>query len=672
MREWQLLPTPDSVKVKQLMQEFDIDQLTATLIAQRGIEDVAGFLRPDLSQLHDPFLLHDMDGAIERIQDAAFSGEQILIYGDYDLDGVSATTVLYQTLLMLGADVQTYLPNRFTDGYGPNQAVYERFIQSGVSLIITVDNGISGKPVIDWAQKQGVDVIVTDHHALPDELPNATAVVHPRHPDGQYPFGELSGVGVAFKVAQALLADSPDELPTDLMDLVALGQIADVVPLVDENRVLVSFGLQQLNAAMRPGLKHLLKKAGHAAKEPVTAETVSFKIAPRLNAVGRVADAQVALDLLVAQSDEQALQLAQQVEAFNLERQQLVTAIMTEATQQAQAQSDKKVLVLVGQNWHEGVLGIVASRLVEATGKPTILLTQSQDEPTHYKGSGRSVGALDLHALLAPFSAYFVNFGGHASAVGLSIASEQLPAFVDDLHKTHATLDVPEKPVKIALTLPAEHVGMQTFEALTPLAPFGAGNEQPIFLFDQPMITGGTLMGSDKQHVKFTLANQQTTVEALAFNRPEWASYLTKTQGLQFAATLSKSFFAGRQSLSLMLLDIQASPSAETQTAAPSPSPSAETQTAAPSPSTSAAVQQQFRHVYKFIAQHPHVNFQAQLQQIANHLKVSTAGLKVMLQVFLELNFVTIEAGFVRVNPDRDNKPLHESPTYRRYIENRG
>ncbi|HEY4399854.1 MAG TPA: single-stranded-DNA-specific exonuclease RecJ [Lactobacillaceae bacterium] len=652
MSEWQILPQPNPEKVAAVMRNFSVEKLTAQLLVQREITDIAGFLQPNLAALHDPFLLHDMDKAVERIQEAAFGGEQILIYGDYDLDGVSATAVLFETLQMLGADVDVYLPDRFADGYGPNLAAYQRFIDAGVSLFITVDNGISGANVIEQVQAQGVDVIVTDHHALPEILPQAAAVVHPRHPEGEYPFAELSGVGVAFKVAQALLMeDADDDLPVELLDLVALGEIADMVPLRDENRILVHAGLKQLNAAPRPGLQALLKNAGHAAQEAITAETVSFKIAPRLNAVGRVADAKTALDLLIAQLPEEATALGKEVEGFNTQRQEIVANITRDAQAQAAEKTADPLLLLTGADWHEGVLGIVASKIVETTGKPVILLTPSDDDATILKGSGRSVGDLDLFALLQPLRELFVSFGGHAGAVGLSLAEADLASFNTKIQNVMRTVTIHNEPLPIALTLPADGINESTLAALAPLQPFGAGNEQPIFAFQNAPLAGGTAMGSDKQHLKFTVANAQMSVEALGFNRPEWTPFLAEKQ-LTMAATLSESFFRGRRSLSLMLRDIQV----------PTVQPKAQT----------TPLQQEFKVLYKFIASHPHVNFQVQLQQIAVHLKMSAQALKIMLQVFLELNFVTIENGFVRVNVQQTTRPLTESPTYRRYIEHRG
>lgn len=294
-KNWQILSKPPEKVVRQLQTQLNIDQIAATIVAQKGYttpETAFQYLQPSIEQLHDPMLLHDMDKVFERLTEAAFGGEKIVVYGDYDLDGVTSTAIMVEALEVLGADVTAYIPNRFSDGYGPNIDAYKRLIDDGAQVIVTVDNGVSGHEAVAYAMNQGVDVIITDHHEMGPTLPEAFAIVHPRHPDGHYPFNDLSGVGVAFKVAQALLTDGQpiadkSELPTEMLDLVALGEIADMVSLTDENRTLVSWGLKQINDSPRPGLAALLKNAGQASHQPIISETVSFKIAPRLNAVAQ-------------------------------------------------------------------------------------------------------------------------------------------------------------------------------------------------------------------------------------------------------------------------------------------------------------------------------------------------------------------------------------------------
>ncbi|GMA70475.1 hypothetical protein GCM10025879_17210 [Leuconostoc litchii] len=267
---WNVLSQPTEKVIRQLSSQLNISQFTSTIVGQKGYTDPESafqFLKPSVEQLHDPMLLHDMDKAVERIQEAAFGGEKIVIYGDYDMDGVTSTAIMIEALEVLGAEVKAYIPNRFSDGYGPNIEAYKKLIADGTQVIVTVDNGVSGQEAVEYAMSQGVDVIITDHHELPTVLPAAYAIVHPRHPEGKYPFPDLSGAGVAFKLAQALLnegqpVEDASELPTELLDLVALGEISDMVSLTDENRVLVSLGLKQINESPRLGLEAVLKNAG--------------------------------------------------------------------------------------------------------------------------------------------------------------------------------------------------------------------------------------------------------------------------------------------------------------------------------------------------------------------------------------------------------------------------
>lgn len=381
-------------KITELSESLSSSPLFAGLLLNRGLdtkEKAEAFLTPDESWIHDPFLLFDMDKVVERITTAIEAGEKIVVYGDYDADGVTSTSVLKETLEMLGAEVDFYIPNRFTDGYGPNVRVFEELIEEGASLILTCDNGVSGHEAIQKANELGIDVIVTDHHELPETIPEAYGIIHPRHPAGAYPFGDLAGVGVAFKLATALLG----EFPVELLDLVAIGTIADLVSLTGENRALVKQGLAVLKSSERIGLSALIKAAG-VTQETVTEETVGFALAPRLNAVGRLGEAKPAVELLTTFDEEEANSLATFINKKNEERQAYVAEITEEAFQMiADLTEEPSVYILARQNWHEGVLGIVASKVVEKTGKPALVL--NIDETGSYvKGSGRSISSYHL------------------------------------------------------------------------------------------------------------------------------------------------------------------------------------------------------------------------------------------------------------------------------------
>lgn len=650
--KWQILPQPAEKTVRQLTTKLNIDSLTATVVAQKGYttpEAAFQYLQPNINQLHDPMLLHDMDKAFERLTEAAFGGEKIVVYGDYDLDGMTSTAVMVEALEVLGADVTSYIPDRFHDGYGPNIDVYKRLIAEGVQIIVTVDNGVSGHEAVDYAMNQGVDVIITDHHELPPTLPNAYAVVHPRHPDGHYPFDDLSGVGVAFKVAQALLTDGQSitdksDLPTEMLDLVALGEIADMVSLTDENRTLVSWGLKQINDNPRPGLVALLKNAGQIANQPVISETVSFKIAPRLNAVGRLGDARLALELLLSQDSDEASEIASQVEAINAQRQEIVEEVFGAAKQIALSDkhANDQVLVVAGENWHQGILGIVASRLVELLHKPVIVLSLIEGI---YKGSGRTYNQFDLYTLMGQYRALYDTFGGHASALGLAISPENLSTLRQQL-TTLPALNVPEMSVAVNMMLPVSQMAISVYDGLTLLEPFGTGNTQPTFGVQEPKIEKAVTMGSTKQHLKLTLTNQ---IEAVGFNHPDWATIVAHPTHISFVATMGLNYFRGQKKLQLLLTDVSM-----------------------PAVIENDAHKKFFGQVYKFIYAHQDLNFAQNLDKIAKQLNITKNDLNIMVQVFIELGFVqVIDGGFVKIIPNAPQKALTTSKTYHKFLANR-
>ncbi|OTN76529.1 single-stranded-DNA-specific exonuclease RecJ [Enterococcus sp. 8G7_MSG3316] len=500
---------------KELLQTHTIPEHIGRLLWQRNIRSadaLAAFLRPDLDHLYDPFLLFDMEKAVARIHEAIINEERILIYGDYDADGITSTTVLKETLELLGAEVSTYLPNRFTDGYGPNLAVYKKMISEGIQLIVTVDNGVSGHEAIAYAQQQGVDVIVTDHHELPEALPDAYAIIHPRHPSGDYPFGDLAGVGVAFKTACALL----EEVPLELLDLVAIGTIADMVSLTDENRILVSNGLKMIQQSDRIGLNELLSISG-VNKQQITETDIGFSVGPRLNAIGRLEDPNPAVTLMTTFDQEEAAALARELDTINQQRKSFVEAIMKEAQQKINPENE--VHLVVGDNWHEGVLGIVAGRLMQQTGRPVIVLTKKEQGVA--KGSGRSVAALNLFEMLSTMRDLFVNFGGHHAAVGLTIPTDDLALLQESMNKYVASegIDLSEGiPLQIDDTLSLGDVTIELIDSLKVLAPFGLGNPLPKFLIKDLHTKSARQIGAEKQHLKLVMEdNTSTQLDVIGF-----------------------------------------------------------------------------------------------------------------------------------------------------------
>ncbi|PEG94062.1 single-stranded-DNA-specific exonuclease RecJ [Lactobacillus sp. UMNPBX10] len=559
--KWELADNASSVTVDNLEKELGISRILATLLAQQGIdstEQAKKFFEPSMEEIHDPTLLHDMDKAVERIEQAVEKQEQITIYGDYDADGITSTSLMYETLLSIGANVNYYVPNRFTDGYGPNMDAYQRLIDNGTQLFITVDNGVSGKNVIDKVIAAGVDVVITDHHELPADLPNAVAIVHPRYPGSNYPFPDLSGVGVAFKVAWALTG----EFPVEELDLVAIGEIADVVNVTDENHALISYGIQQLRQGMRPGLAALMKLADIKANN-LTDQDIGFGIAPRLNALGRIADANDGVKLLTSLDENESQKLAKEVDQANKERQNLVADIMKEAEEQANssANQQKKTLLIVGKGWHQGVLGIVASRIMNETGKPTIVASTDQNNPTLIKGSGRSNDSFNLFNALEAHRELFITFGGHPAACGLSFDQKNIVplqiALEEEAVKQKFDPTV-KQPLPIAMKLVPADVTQQLYNDIQRVAPFGPGNMEPVFELNNVKVVDVKTMGQEHQHLKFSIVSDKKNLTVVAFGQGNLATLLSAPTGqINLAVKVSLNEWRGKKSVQLMLEDLQ-------------------------------------------------------------------------------------------------------------------
>ena len=553
---WQKTTTDNQELVEQIANQCQLPPVLAKLLVKRGCKDLKAaqlFLKPQLQQIKEPHYLHDMDKAVARIKQAIADGQQITIYGDYDADGMTSTTVMYEALESLGAKVNYFIPNRFKDGYGPNQDEYQRLIDNGTELIVTVDNGVTGKDEVAYAKSRGVDVVITDHHKMPDVLPDAVAIVHPQYPGAEYPYADLSGVGVAFKLAWALL----EEFPTEMLDLVAIGEIADVVSLAGENHALVYFGLQQLRGGMRPGIHSLIKLA-NIDEAHITDQDVGFQIAPRLNALGRIADANDGVKLLSTLDEGQADELAQEIDQCNNQRQALVQQIYDEALKKAQAPDNlrKQTLLIVGHGWHQGVLGIVASRLVETTGKPTIVASVDPGQLIA-KGSGRSIDGFDIFAALTDHRDLMTAFGGHAMACGLSFNIVKLPQLSKALEAgvKAQNVDLSQKPcVHYADTLTTDQLTKELYQQIQRLAPFGPDNEEPEFVITHPVVEKSQLIGKDKQHLKLRLASSNGGIDLLAFNQAELITAMPTTP-FNLLVKLNINRWRGQENVQLMLVD---------------------------------------------------------------------------------------------------------------------
>ena len=482
--------------------------LLAGILAARGITDPAEALTllAGEEELSDPALLTDMDAACQRIWQAIDNSETIAVFGDYDVDGVTATALLYQHLKGMGATVKCMLPSREGDGYGLSKNAIQSMHNKGCTLIVTVDNGISAVEEADFAASLGMDLIITDHHLPPETLPKAVAVVDPRREDDHSPFKGLCGAGVAFKLCAALDGCPPEEMLDYCGDLAAVGTVADVMPLVGENRTLVKAGLRQLQQTDRPGFGALLEEVGLAGK-PITAENISYAIAPRINAAGRMDNAVTALQLVLCEDPDRAEELAHKLNEINAHRQETEQQIFKAAEELLEQQPerlDDRIMLLWGRDWHPGVIGIVASRLVERTGRPVIVVTI--DEHGEGKGSGRSVQGFNLHACIGSCADLLVRYGGHAMAAGLSVREENLPELRRRLNEWAArecpVLHTP--PLTCDVTIHLDRITVESVRHLDQLAPYGAENPTPVFLL-QSAVVDGVYPVSEGRHSRLRL-----------------------------------------------------------------------------------------------------------------------------------------------------------------------
>jgi len=507
-----------------ISKELGITPYFAQILINRGItkkEEAQDFLFGNLSACHDPFLMKDMDKAVFRIKQAIANKEKILIYGDYDVDGVTSTALLAIVLGYMGAEYETFIPNRLVEGYGMNIRAVAKAREDNIKLIITVDCGINSVKEVDSANKHGIDVVITDHHEVKiGEIPKAYAIVDPHQKECKYPFKFLAGVGVAYKLAKALLQEDEDFVDKQL-DLVALGTIADVVPVLGENRLLIKQGLRKLRKAERPGLKALMDIAG-VDPEKITTRSIGFGLAPRINAMGRVGSANGALELLLSKDSLESKNLAQTLDDENKNRQSIEKNILKQAIERLRTESsieNDNVIVLGDDDWHPGVLGIVASRITEEFLKPAILVAF---EGNKGKGSGRSVEGFNLFEAINSAGDFLIDFGGHKAACGIKIEKEKFDDFKIELNKNALNYfqdkeeTVPD--LKIDLKIPFSHVGIKLIDEINMLMPYGSGNHEPVFC------TSGIKVKTrprdiGRNGVKFLGTCGSLTIEAITFRK---------------------------------------------------------------------------------------------------------------------------------------------------------
>ena len=548
-----IYPNYDENFIKEL-ESYSISKNIAKILNVRNITDMTSvkkYFSDEYEEGYDPFLMHDMQKAVDRINEAIENEEKILVYGDYDADGITSTVLLVETLISMGANVSSYIPNRFEEGYGPNKEAFTKIIDSGITLIITVDNGIAGVEEVDLANELGCDVIVTDHHKIQDTIPNAYAIIHPEHPEGNYPFKKLAGVGVAFKLAHALLEIFPDFL----LDLVAIGTIADMVSITDENRIFVKQGLELINDDPRIGLKMLLELSGIDTK--IDEQTVGFYIAPKLNSIGRMDSAKLGLTFLMAEEPVTARALAEQIEQYNIQRKQVTEDIVKDVISKIEnSEKKQKNVIMVSGEYHEGVLGIVASNIVEKYQKPVFIMNEKEGV---LKGSARSIFDFNIYIAMNKISDLFLAFGGHTLAAGFSFEKsnfEKIEEFLDKEFEEFKQNNDLKANKNIDIVTSLEDISYQFLNSLDALKPYGMDFEKPTVLIENAMVLNKTHFGSEKQYLRLTIADEVGNLDCITFKDSVTFDKVEKNDIIDLLCNIDKNNFNGRTKLQAHIIDI--------------------------------------------------------------------------------------------------------------------
>lgn len=507
----------DEEVVENMSKKYNISKCLARLIISRDVEDVDMYLNGNLDNLRDPFLLKDMEKIVKRIKIAINRKEKVCIYGDYDVDGITSITIMYKFLRKLGINVSYYLPDRLQEGYGLNNKALDKIKEDGVSLVITVDCGITAIEEVEYAKKIGLDICITDHHECTEDLPQALAIVNPKQKDDTYPFKMFAGVGVAFKVLSALAIEfnMKKEEYLEYLDIVAIGTISDIVPLLDENRVISKEGLKKISSTKNEGIKALLKVITF---KDIDSTMVSFGMAPRINACGRMGDASIAVKLLLEEDENKASLLAQKLDQLNIKRQEVEKNIFEEAVKyiEKEGYNKKNSIVLYDKNWHNGVIGIVASRLVNIYNKPVILFTKENED---IRGSGRCPNGFSLYEALTLSKEYLIQFGGHELAAGMSIKEENIEKFREKFEEVVSqNMKDLVQIIDVDMEIKKSDLGVQILKDINSIKPFGQSNNTPLFLYKGLKVTSIRTLKEEK-HLKFTFQDEKVLLEALAFSQ---------------------------------------------------------------------------------------------------------------------------------------------------------
>ncbi len=559
-KKWQIYQI-DEAKVEEIAKNYNINKLLATILVNRDIIEqgqIKKFLEPKRNDFYDPYQMPDMEIAVERIMKAIENEEKIIIYGDYDVDGITSVTVLKSFLEERGIKVGEYIPNRLEEGYGLNKKAIDKIVKDGNQLMITVDCGISAIEEVDYANQLGIETIITDHHEPGNELPKAIAVVDAKRKDNKYPFRNLAGVGVVFKLIQALgmRMGLAEKEYLKYLDIVCIGTISDIVPLVDENRVIVKLGLKLVEQTKNLGLKSIIQSSGY---NQIDSNTVSFGVAPRINACGRMGHQEEALKLFLATDENEVSELTQKLNEYNKIRQETEKNIYNEAVEEIEKNKlyDKNTIVVMKENWHHGVIGIVSSKITELYFKPSILLCE---EGENGKGSGRSIPGFDLYEALTKCKQSIDKFGGHSMAIGINIKKDKFEEFKEELEKIAEEQNIKEiVPIlKIDAQIRLDDINKEMVESLKQLEPFGEENKMPVFAFRNLKINSIRAL-SEGKHLKLTLKDNKNIVNAIGFNLGELSNEYKIGDKVDVVGNLEINTFNGVSNIQINIKDIMKS-----------------------------------------------------------------------------------------------------------------
>lgn len=554
-KKWELYEA-NNEKVYELSKKYNIHPLVARVLVNREIEEekIAKFLNPKRDDFYNPFLMPDMEKAVNRILRAMKNGEKTIVYGDYDVDGITSITVLKRFLKDRGFNIDYYIPNRLEEGYGLNNEAIKKIADEKYKLIITVDCGISAVEEIEYAKELGMDVVVTDHHEPGEDLPKAIAVVDAKRKDSKYPFNGLAGVGVTFKVIQAISQklNLEDREYLKYLDIVCVGTISDIVPLIDENRVISSLGLKLVNQTKNVGLRSLLRGSNYTK---VDETSISFGIAPRINACGRMGFENEAMRLFITENIVEADTITRKMNQYNTERQEIEKKIYKEVLEEAEKEKEKSCIILGKENWHHGIIGIVSSKVTEKLYKPSILVCFEGDEG---KGSGRSVHGFDLYNAVSQCSSELENFGGHEMAVGLSVNKENFSKFKERVLKIADEANVEEMVpvVKVDAQLELKNITIPTVEQLKILEPYGANYSRPLFLVKNLKITSITTL-SEGKHLKIVANDNEYVIHIIGFGKGELAEDYQIGDRVDIVGNLDINEFRNYRNVQLVLRDMR-------------------------------------------------------------------------------------------------------------------